>query len=95
MIGIVVVTAAVAVLATVLILHHKNRKIFITGCVTPGANGMSMTDEKDKRTYALTGDPAGLKAGDRVTVEGKREKAGKALVFEAQRVTQDFGACRP
>jgi hypothetical protein len=91
----VVVSAGTAVLVTVLILHHKHKKSSITGCVTTGANGISLTDEKDKRIYAVAGDPPGLKPGDRMTLEGKRKQSGSALVFQAQAVTKDFGVCQP
>jgi hypothetical protein len=93
--GIVVVSAGIAVLVTVVIVHHKHKRSAITGCVTTGANGMSLTDEKDKRIYALTGDPPGMKPGDRMTLEGKRKQSGSALVFQAQAVTKDFGVCQP
>ncbi len=95
-IGIVVVTAAAAVLVTLLVIHHKNKNRAITGCVSSGATGMSVIDEKDKRTYSLAGDPVGVKAGDRMTLEGKRSKeGGKTLIFEARSVTKDFGVCLP
>src|ERR1700691_4029876 len=55
-IGIVVASVAVGVLVTVLMLHYKSGKRAITGCVNAGASGTSVTDEKDKRNYALSGD---------------------------------------
>jgi hypothetical protein len=93
-VGIVVVSVAVGVLVTLLILHYKHKKSVITGCVTSGANGMTLTDEKDKRIYTLSGDPVGLKPGDRMTLEGKRKQSGPKPVFEARSVTKDFGACQ-
>jgi hypothetical protein len=90
-IGIVVVTAAVVVLTTILILHYKHRKTAITGCVASGASGPTVTDERDKRTYSLSGDPVGLKLGERMTLEGKRTKD----TFAAHSVTKDLGACVP
>jgi hypothetical protein len=93
--GIIVVTAAIAVLVTVLVLHHKGHKSEITGCVSSGTNGMSLTDEVDRRTYTLSGDTAGVKAGDRVTLEGKRKTKGNTFTFEAHSVARDFGVCRP
>jgi hypothetical protein len=92
-IGIVVVSAAVAVGVTLLILHQKHKNSEITGCVAAGANGMSMMDDKDKRTYALSGDPAGIKPGDHMTLEGKRRESGKTPVFEARSVIKDLGVC--
>jgi hypothetical protein len=93
--GIIVVTAAIAVLVTVLILHHKGHKSEITGCVSSGANGMTLTDEIDKRTYTLSGDTSAVKTGDRVTLEGKRKTKGDTFIFQAHKVNRDFGACRP
>jgi len=94
-VGIVAVTAAVAVLATVLVLHHKHHDATLTGCISSGPKGMTVTDEKDKRTYRLTGDTAAIKAGDRMTLQGYRKKQGSTFVFEARSVSRDFGACRP
>jgi hypothetical protein len=92
-IGIVVASVAVGILVVVLIVHYKSKKKAITGCVRSGPTGMSVTDEKDKRDYALSGDTAGVKPGDRMTLEGKAKHTGKTLVFEAQTVSRDFGAC--
>jgi hypothetical protein len=94
-VGIIVAPVAVAVVVTLLILHYKHKRGAITGCVMSGANGMSVTDEKDKRIYAVSGDPVGVKPGERMTLEGKRKQSGKTLVFEAHSVTKDFGACQP
>jgi len=94
-IGIVVASVAVGVLVAILIIHYRSKKRAITGCVRPAAGGMSLTDEKDKQDYALSGDTAGVKAGDRMTLEGKRRHTGKTLVFETQKVFRDFGACPP
>ena len=94
-IAIVVVAVAVGVVVTVLVVHYKSRKRAITGCVHSEANVMSMTDEKDKRRYALSGNTVGVKPGDRVTLEGKPAHAGKTLVFEAHGLVRDFGACQP
>jgi hypothetical protein len=95
--GIVVVSAAIAVGVTLLILHyhHKPKSGTITGCVDSGANGMSVTNENDKRNYALSGNTVGVKQGDRMTLQGKPKDNGKTLVFEVQKVTRDFGACQP
>jgi hypothetical protein len=94
-VGIVVVSVAVGVLVTFLIVHYTHKKSEITGCVAAGANGLSLTDEKDKRIYTLSGDPVGVKPGDRMTLVGKRKQSGKTLVFEAQSAIKDFGACPP
>ena len=91
-IGIAVAAVAIAVVVVVLVKHRPQR---ITGCVNSGANRMSVTDEKDKRSYALSGNPAGVKAGYRMTLEGKRKHAGKALAFETRKVGRELGTCQP
>jgi len=89
--------AAAVVIVTVVLIHHsKNRTI--TGCVSSGENGMSVTDDKDKRFYTLTGNTAGIKPGDRMTLQGKKIKpkdAGKTLVWETKKMNKDFGVCQP
>ena len=94
--AIVGVVAAVAVV-TVVVIHESAKKRTITGCVNSGENGMSVTDEKDKRIYALSGNTAGIKPGDRLTLQGKKVEpkgTNKTLVWEAKKVTKDFGACQ-
>ena len=52
---------------------------------------MSVTDDTDKRFYALSGNTAGIKPGDRMTLQGKKIKpkdAGKTLVSEAREINQ-------
>ena len=92
--GIAVVGAAIAVGIVLIVLHEKHKTKAITGCVASGVSGMSVTDDKDKRVYALSGDPVGIKPGDRRTLEGKR-RGGKMPVFEARSVTKDLGVCQP
>lgn len=91
--GIVVVSAAIGVGVTLLVIHERHKMTRISGCVVSGANGMTVMDDKDKRTYALSGDPAGVKPGDRMTFEGKRKTANNMPVFVARRVMQDLGTC--
>jgi hypothetical protein len=59
---------------------------------------MTVTDEKDKQIYALSGNTTGIKPGDRMKLQGRKEKArgpDKMLVWEAKEVTKDFGVCQP
>jgi hypothetical protein len=94
--GIVVVSVAIGVLVTLLVIHYKHRKTSVTGCVISGANGITLTDEKDMRTYMLTGDTTAVKPGERMTVAGKWQKETSGTpVFEAQNISKDFGACQP
>jgi hypothetical protein len=95
--AIVGVAAAVVVVA-VLVIHKSSEKRTVTGCVNPGKNGMSVTDEKDRQLYALTGNTADIKPGDRMTLRGKKIKpkqASKTLVWETKTITKDLGACQP
>jgi hypothetical protein len=96
-IGIVAVSAALVVI-TVVIVHESRKKRSVTGCVASGENGMRVTDEKDKRIYALSGNTADIKPGDRVTLQGKTVKpkgASAPLTWEVSQETKDFGACQP
>jgi hypothetical protein len=82
----------------VVVIRKSSEKRTITGCVYPGQNGMSVTDDQDKRLYALSGNTTGVKAGDRMTLQGKKIKpkdAGKALGWETKHVAKDFGVCQP
>lgn len=96
-VAIVVAVSAVVIVAVVLI-HRSSKKKAITGCVNSGENGMSVTDEKDKRIYALSGNTEGIKPGDRITLQGKKLKPkgnDMTFVLEVNRVTKDFGVCQP
>ena len=95
--GIVAVAAAVAVVVVIVAVHYSKKRT-ITGCVVPATNGMSITDEKDRELYALSGNTTDIKPGDRIKVRGKKLKsktADKTPVWEAKEVTRDFGLCRP
>ena len=96
--GIVIVSAGIAVLVTVLVLrhhHHEPKDKMITGCVESGASGISMTNEKDKQQYALAGNTADVKQGDRVTLVGTPSGPSNARIFGVQKVGRNFGACPP
>ena len=91
-VGVVVGVAIIAIVAV-----HYSKKRTITGCVNPGGNGMTVTDEKDKQIYALSGDTTGIKPGNRMKLEGKKAKstAPQPLEWEARKVAKDFGVCQP
>jgi hypothetical protein len=97
-VGVIVgMVAAVAIVAYV-VIHESTKKRSITGCVLPAENGMSVTDEKDKRSYALSGNTRDIKPGDRMTLQGKKIKprdAGKPVVWETKTISKDFGVCQP
>ena len=95
--GIAAVAAAVVIVAVV-VIHRSSAKRAITGCVNSGENEMTLTDEKDKKSYALSGNTAGIKPGDRMTLQGKKIKmkdAAKTLIWETKKISKDFGVCQP
>jgi hypothetical protein len=91
----IVVTAVALVVATVLVIHYSKKRA-ITGCVISGESGMTLTDEKDKQIYTISGNTADIKPGDRMKLQGKKVKpkaVDKTLVWEASQVTKNYGAC--
>jgi hypothetical protein len=95
--GIVAVAAAVTIIVIVVAVHYSKKRT-ITGCVGSGAKGLSITDEKDREVYALSGNTADIKAGDRIKLRGRKLKSkgsDKTPVWEAKEATQDFGVCQP
>jgi len=95
-IGIVAVAAGIVVI-TILVIHHSKKQT-ITGCVNSAGSGMTVTDEKDKLVYALSGNTAGVKPGDRMKLQGKKLKAagaGETPVWETTGIKKDLGVCRP
>jgi hypothetical protein len=96
-IGIVAVTAAVAVVVTVLVIHYSKKRT-ITGCVKSGDKAMSVTDERDQQVYTLSGNMIGVVSGNRMKLQGEKIKtkgSNKALVWEEKNVLKDFGVCQP
>lgn len=90
------IVAGVVVVAVVAI--HYSKKRAITGCVNSAGSGLTITDEKDKQTYALSGNTTGIKPGDRMKLQGKKVKSkdpDKTLVWEAKAISKDFGVCQP
>jgi hypothetical protein len=94
--AIVVVVAGVVVVVAIVAVHYSKKRT-ITGCVKPVPNGMVVNDEKDKRVYALSGDTAGIKPGERMTFQGKKIKpnAGNPLGWEISKIRHDDGVCQP
>ena len=95
--GVIVGVIAGVAVVTIVAIHYSKKRT-ITGCVNSGASGMTVTDEKDKQIYALSGDTTNIKPGDRMRVQGKKAKLkgpDKTLVWEAKKVTKNFGVCQP
>lgn len=73
-------------------VHHGNS---LNGCAVSGSDGLQLQNRGDGQTYALTGEVAAIKPGDRVRVSGKkpRQSGGGAREFVVERLTKDYGAC--
>ena len=97
-IGIIAGAAAALTVVGLLIYHETHTHPSITGCVVSGADGLTLKNEKDKKVYALSGDSAALRAGERVTLKGKKIKDsignGKPS-FQVEKLTKDYGTCNP
>jgi hypothetical protein len=68
----------------------------LKGCVVDGSKGMELQTESGE-SFALFGETAGVKAGERVKISGSRQKAVKGVSarqsFVVERLDKDFGAC--
>ena len=92
--ALVGVLAGIAVVIVLVVTHKKK----ITGCVTTNDKGITMTTENDKQTYQLSGNTAGIKAGERVRVQGKKIKSsdkGGTPTWEVEKLDKDYGPCHP
>jgi hypothetical protein len=90
-----VVGAAVGVAAvTTIVLYLTLHKTYITGC-TQTAEGESALTDHDGLTYLLVDESSGLKAGQRVKLQGKKkkDKQGK-LSFRVSKIKKDYGPCQ-
>lgn len=73
------IAGAIAGVAAVtgVVRYFTLRKPSITGCIESVDGATRLTNEKDKRTYALASDHLDLKVGERVQLkgqEGQKEK---------------------
>ncbi len=73
--------------------HHGHS---LDGCALSGPNGFELQNRGDQQTYALIGEVAGVKPGDRVRVSGKKDKkkSGGPQQFLVEKLTKDYGACK-
>lgn len=74
--------------ALLLFLHHRHAAV--VGCVAP--DGKSLTDDKGKHTYQLTGET--IAPGERVSVKGKKSKGPSGIdELDVVSVNKDLGQC--
>ena len=86
--------AAAIVVITVVVVYAVRRAPSITGCAVSGTTGLTLENDSDHQSFVLNGETAGIKAGDRVKVQGKRQKAsGAARGFTVLKVKRDYGVC--
>jgi hypothetical protein len=74
-------------------VHHSHS---LTGCAVSTANGFQLQSQGDQPTYALVGEVAGIKSGERIRVSGKEEKksVGANRQFIVEKLNKDFGTCK-
>lgn len=77
--------------AGVLFLVLHNRHAPVVGCVA--SDGKTLTADKGKHTYQLTGEP--VTAGEHVSVVGKKSKGGTGIdELNIAKVKKDLGQCQ-
>jgi hypothetical protein len=97
-VGIAAAIGAVIVVGTVVLVEVHKSHHTIKGCVTTGPSGLTVVNESDKKTYALTGVGANVKVGDIIKVNGNKEKkqldsAGNED-FVVTKMNKDYGPCK-
>lgn len=91
-IGAGVAAAAAGVGIAYFVLHNHGS---LVGCVEQSSEGIKLKTEKNKNTYALEGETAGLKPDERVHLKGKKSKDSSGNpTFEVEKVAKDFGPCK-
>jgi hypothetical protein len=92
--GILVGAGAVIAVVAIVIYRKTHKHPTIAGCVSPGADGLSLTNKKDSKVYALSGDTASLKANEQVALKGKKLKDSNGKpTFQVEKLAKDYGAC--
>jgi hypothetical protein len=90
-IGAGVGAAAIGAGAVYLMTHRASK---ISGCVETSDDGLSLTDDRTKKTLELILGKTDVKAGDRVELKGKFSKnATGDQRFLVKTVAKDFGEC--
>lgn len=89
--GLVLITVG----TTIAIKDHNDHTV--RGCIYSDAEGFKLRTS-DAKIYTLEGDPATLKAGDRVKLHGSKAKKAKAndigqSVFVVESLSKDYGPC--
>lgn len=73
-------------------VHHGHS---LTGCAASRPGELQLMNEGDQKSYELTGDTTGIKAGDRVRVSGSKAQGNpSARQFVVTKLSKNYGACR-
>jgi len=91
-IAAVLVGTAVGVTLAVQHSHHT-----LQGCIASGLNGLELR-MSDGKLYALKGELADVKVGDKLKLHGSRVKKVKGdstggQVFVVEKINKDYGPC--
>lgn len=88
----VIVGAAVVIGVVVYLAVPKHKTV--EGCVQPGDEGLQLTSQQGKQSYALQTDNISLQPGHRFKLKGKRgrKKAG-TRDFRVTKLLKDEGPC--
>jgi hypothetical protein len=73
-----------------------HRSHMLTGCAVSGAHGLELRNHGDQQTYALAGNVADIKPGERIRISGKKGKhlSGDApRPYLVEKLQKDYGAC--
>ena len=82
---------------TAVVVYLLVRKSTVTGCVAAGDHTLTLAADGG-RTYFLAGNTAGVTPGNRVKLQGKKQKSADnstPFVWETEKISKDYGACRP
>ena len=95
--GILAAILAVGAGVGVGIYYLARRPPTVTGCTVDGSDGMSLQNESDHQNFMLIGNTTDLKAGERVSITGrkKRKDAKGTRPFVVEKVKKNFGMCSP
>ena len=80
----------VVITRTVESQHHS-----LQGCLFTAPGGLEL-HTSDAKVYALEGESASLKVGDRVKLHGsklKEKNSTRGQVFVVEKLTKDYGTC--
>jgi hypothetical protein len=93
--GVVVGVGAVVAVVTLVSVQQSDHTL--KGCVYADASGLRLLTS-DSKLYAIDGDVAAVKAGDKVTLHGSRVKRAKnstdPQTFVVKKLRKDYGPCR-